>query len=156
MSWEAAGAIGEIVGALAVVATLAYLATQIRQSNRSARIAARLETTRQYTDFIDGLLVNPGLAQVFRRGSAGEALDDSDEEIFRRLMSKCFWYFSAHHFQYSQDALTETDWHQSRMLIARISSRPGVKAWWGENKADFSPQFVAFMDSEIFDAGRAG
>ena len=153
MNWEAAGAIGEIVGALAVVATLAYLATQIRQSNRSARIAARLETTRQYTDFIDGLLVNPELARAFRQGSAGETLNESDDEVFRRLMSKCFWYFSAHHFQYSLNALTETDWHQSRMLIARISSRPGVEAWWGENKQDFSPQFVAFMDSDIFGAG---
>ncbi len=33
MNWEAISAIGEIVGAAAVVATLGYLAFQIRQSN---------------------------------------------------------------------------------------------------------------------------
>lgn len=153
MNWEAAGAIGEIVGAAAVVLTLAYLALQIRQSNKAARIAARLETTRQYADFLDGLLTDPDLARVFREGGEGQALNETDDDIFRRLMSKCFWYFSAHHFQYSLDALTETDWYQSRMLIARISSRPGVEAWWNENKEDFSSQFVAFMDAEIFKAG---
>jgi hypothetical protein len=34
MNWEAIGAIGEILGAVAVVATLGYLATQIKQSRR--------------------------------------------------------------------------------------------------------------------------
>ncbi len=33
MNWEAIGAIGEIVGALAVLATLYYLAIQIKMQN---------------------------------------------------------------------------------------------------------------------------
>ena len=32
MSWEAIGAVGEVVGAVAVLATLLYLAVQIRQN----------------------------------------------------------------------------------------------------------------------------
>ena len=40
MNWEAAGAIGEIVGALAVFITLAYLAVQIRQNTGAVRAAA--------------------------------------------------------------------------------------------------------------------
>lgn len=34
MEWEAVGAIGEVVGALAVVATILYLAIQLRMSNK--------------------------------------------------------------------------------------------------------------------------
>jgi hypothetical protein len=34
MNWEAIGAIGEVGGAIAVVATLLYLAAQIRQNKR--------------------------------------------------------------------------------------------------------------------------
>ena len=37
MNWEAISAIGEIVGATAVVITLGYLAVQIRQSTRVAQ-----------------------------------------------------------------------------------------------------------------------
>ena len=36
MNWDAIGAIGEIIGAIAVVATLAYLAQQIRYSSKIA------------------------------------------------------------------------------------------------------------------------
>ena len=35
MNWDAIGAIGEILGAIAVVATLGYLAVQVRQSKRA-------------------------------------------------------------------------------------------------------------------------
>lgn len=37
MNWDAAGAIGEIIGAVAVVITLAYLARQQAQTNRVAK-----------------------------------------------------------------------------------------------------------------------
>jgi Zn-dependent membrane protease YugP len=40
MNWDAIGAIGEIIGAVAVVFSLIYLATQIRISNRASRQAA--------------------------------------------------------------------------------------------------------------------
>jgi len=40
MNWEALGAIGEIVGAVAVVVTLVYLAVQIRQNTRSAKVCS--------------------------------------------------------------------------------------------------------------------
>ena len=35
MNWDALGAIGEIIGAIAVVITLGFLAIQIRYSTRS-------------------------------------------------------------------------------------------------------------------------
>ena len=41
MNWEAIGAIGEVVGAAGVIATLLYLTSQIRQSTRSERSTNR-------------------------------------------------------------------------------------------------------------------
>ena len=45
MSWDAIGAIGELVGAAAVVVTLVYLALQVRQNNRLMQAQHR-ETNR--------------------------------------------------------------------------------------------------------------
>ena len=45
MNWDAIGAIGEILGALAVVATLFYLAIQIRHS-------ARLSQSQIHTELL--------------------------------------------------------------------------------------------------------
>jgi len=49
MNWEAIGAIGEIAGALAVVASLIYLATQIRQSNKLLNLESRKYVIEQVT-----------------------------------------------------------------------------------------------------------
>jgi hypothetical protein len=43
MNWAAIGAIGEIVGAVAVVVTLAYLAIQVRQNTRMMQREAHLD-----------------------------------------------------------------------------------------------------------------
>ena len=37
MNWEAIGAVGEILGATAVLITLGYLAVQVRQSTRAMK-----------------------------------------------------------------------------------------------------------------------
>jgi len=42
MSWSAVAAVAELLGALAVLASLLYLANQIRQNTAVARSAARL------------------------------------------------------------------------------------------------------------------
>jgi hypothetical protein len=149
MNWDAVGAIAELVGALAVVATLAYLAVQIRQNTMSARVAARLEMTRQFSDYVDGLINNPEANSVFTRGGAGDHLDENDAVLFSRLMHKCFWYLSAMHFQYIAHSLGEDEWHQSKGAMLRIVRTPGVVAWWHANKHAYSPSFVAFVDSEI-------
>ncbi len=41
MNWEAMGAIGETVGAVGVIATLGYLAFQVRQNSNVTRSATR-------------------------------------------------------------------------------------------------------------------
>ena len=48
MNWEAIGALGETVGALAVLVTLVYLAMQIRQNTKTVQAAK----TEVFTDHI--------------------------------------------------------------------------------------------------------
>ena len=46
VNWEAVAAIGQMLGALGVVASLLYLATQVRQNNRASAVAAKLASTQ--------------------------------------------------------------------------------------------------------------
>ena len=62
MNWEAIGAIGEVIGAAAVVITLVYLAIQIRQSNQTNASGIRQSfydyTTRQLLQSVDSTEFN--------------------------------------------------------------------------------------------------
>jgi len=63
MNWDAIGAAGEVLGAIAVFVTLVYLATQIRHAREESRRAlsqARSEANRE--------LIALGLEEKIPRG----------------------------------------------------------------------------------------
>jgi hypothetical protein len=151
VNWDAIGAIGEAVGAAAVVASLLYLAIQVRGSIRASAVEAKLESTRLLNHFIDLLIENPELNDLFMRG-----IDDLDqlskEEYYRfsNMSLKAFWFFSASHFQFKMGTLAEDDFHESRSVLRYWLRRPGCRAWWERlGKDSVSPTFRDFVDSEI-------
>jgi len=83
MNWDAIGAVGEIVGALAVVATLAYLALQVRASTRESEANA-YAVTADHTATIRGQFMEH--ADVWARGNAGAELSPSERIVFDELV----------------------------------------------------------------------
>ncbi len=70
MNWEAVGAIGETVGAVGVIITLIYLATQLRQNTLALRVASIDSTTKVGNDIRTSLLSDPELTAIYTRGLA--------------------------------------------------------------------------------------
>ncbi len=66
MNWEAIGAIGEIVGAAAVVATLGYLALQIRYSSNATK-AQSVQAVQQSMIDIALATMDESWAEVFEQ-----------------------------------------------------------------------------------------
>jgi hypothetical protein len=151
MNWDAIGASAEFAGAVGVVASLLYVATQVRYSNRASTVQAKLETTRFMTDYADLMLENPNLNDVMLRGQ--KSLDSlSSEEVwqFVHLSTKAFWFFSAGHFQFRQGTLPESEWHELRSVAHFWLSGKGCRDWWRTvGRPMFGSEFVAFIDAEI-------
>ena len=74
MNWEAIGAIGEILGAFAVFASLLYLAIQIRHNSRLSEVDLTRRALESYSNF-RGLAIEN--AEVISRDSdSRQSLDD--------------------------------------------------------------------------------
>lgn len=94
MNWEALGAAAELLAAVGVVASLAYLGLQIRQN--SALLAQTAETTRANAAVTSGNLgagllvsiaLDADLARIWRLGqSEPKALNVEEASRFRLLM----------------------------------------------------------------------
>ena len=69
MDWGAVAAVGEILGAVAVVVTLLYLAKQIRQNSRAVEVTALRDTTDQWNHWSELVASSPGLAEIVARGN---------------------------------------------------------------------------------------
>ena len=151
MSWEAIGAVAEAIGALGVIASLLYLATQVRSSTRASAVGAKLESTRLLNDFVENLIQKPELNDLFLRGLADPgSLSKSDYYRFSNMALKAFWFFSAGYFQYRMGTLTEDDWYETQAVLHYWLDRPGGQAWWKKlGRASFGENFREFVDAEI-------
>ncbi len=78
MNWEAIGAIGETAGAVAVVATLFYLAIQIRQNSSS------LDRTNEFAQAESVHNINALYVQIFSALSANAELASNIPTCSRR------------------------------------------------------------------------
>ena len=70
MDWTAIGAIGEVGGAIGVIATLLYLSIQIRQNTRAGLTGSR-DAAGQINMGLMAAVANEGeFADIWRRGLA--------------------------------------------------------------------------------------
>mgnify|MGYP001554919510 FL=1 len=81
MNWDAIGAIGEVLGALGVIATLIYLTTQIRQNTNAMRASSLDSETQISNDVRLGILSDPELTKIYYEGLKNVAsLNDIERE----------------------------------------------------------------------------
>ena len=150
MSIQDWGAIGEIVGALAVVASLIYLAVQIRQSTRqislsleSAKLESFERTIESSNHAREILITNPEVTELFLRGiSSYRNLPDSDKfrcnMLFRNLLS-------AFQGGYIRQLAMGGDPEQLEGTIKSLNTllrNPGVRQWLEEVETDWRPEFA--------------
>ena len=87
MNWEAAGAIGEIIGAIAVVATLAYLAIQIRQQNNTTRFTTTQNLMRQFDEINRLSATDPDFRSTLLY--SGTLSDNESDKLFSIAIMYC-------------------------------------------------------------------
>lgn len=150
MNWEAIAAIGQVLGALGVIASLLYLATQVRQNNRASAVAAKLASTQLLSEFVDSLIADPELMDVWLRGRKNlESLNNIEHFRFVNMCLKAFWFFSAAQFQLRIGTLHEEDWAEFHAVIRFWLEGEGVRTWWQKTgRTRFGKSFVLFIDRE--------
>ena len=150
MNWEAIGAIGEIIGAAAVVLTLGYLAVQIRQNTRVVRLSAFQTTTdRQHQWFVE-LARDPEVARVYSAGLVDpNSLNENERTRFDALvlMQMRNWEDV---FLHHRRALVEDEvWAARYSGIKIFVKEPGMIWVWKRRKLMFTPVFREFMEQEF-------
>jgi hypothetical protein len=145
-NWDAISAISEIIGAVAVVVSLIYVAVQIRQNTRAVR-GATLDaiTAHQQAE----LRWSSDLAAEF--GKALEAPDTlSFEESWRlsEWLSSAFSARQNEYQQYRKGLLDQEVWESIQQIIGIIIGIDWVNDWWDEyGRKNLTREFVAEVEA---------
>ncbi len=131
VNWEAIGAVGEILGAIAVFVTLIYLASQIKQSNNLARFTAMKEILNQFNHLNQMVATDSELRKVLAK--TGDLSADEREQTYNFAMMFCAVWMSvqiAHDNPQLEDAFYESCAEDVKVELDRWPNfRQGVEQW---------------------------
>lgn len=130
MNWDAIGAVGEIIGAFAVVLSLVYLALQIRTQNRETRIAAMHNISVGYRDTL-ATMADRDMAEIIDK-----AIEDYDAltrvESLRIIAwaSRIFRVWEEAYLLFEADQLDHRIWDTIvRQFNGYMAVRPFNEVW---------------------------
>jgi hypothetical protein len=117
MNWAAIGAVGEIVSAIAVLATLIYLAVQIRQSSATQRAQTHQQLAHERTLNLRMLITNKEIRNATAKTQFGKPLTVDEQGIL-------FWFtvlnlraYENELYQHSKGMIEDEELEVQRALL---------------------------------------
>ncbi len=150
MTIQDLGSLGELIAAVATVATLVYLAAQIRQNTRALRSSSFHGVTDSFNQVNMRVANDESLARIFRLGSEDLAQLTDDERVrFGFMFLSAFRVFETLYYQDIQQIGESQLWEAEKTTMVALLSGSGARGWWDSNPLSFTPSFRAFVGREI-------
>lgn len=148
MSLEQVLAASQVVGAIAVVASLVFVGFQLRQHTRAVRASTSQAHSAMYHDIVASVIESGEVASIWRRGLSEVASLNPDELVrFIAFASSFFRFYEASHVQWARGQLDNEHWHTIEQQARSLSGQPGIVAWWKLRRHWHSAAFQAWFDS---------
>jgi hypothetical protein len=157
VNWDAIGAIGDLVGGMAVVLSLIYVGYQIRQSSRQIELSSRnieastyLETGNSFSRWQTLIAADELLADLYLRGLAAEELSQTEALRFSFLLDTLLIAYENNYHQFQIGAVQRDSLEVNGENLKRILGSPGGSRWWTRRApAMLTPEFRAAVDARL-------
>jgi hypothetical protein len=155
MTLENFANLAEVIGVVAVLASLIFVGVQIRQNTVQAKDANRLARAQMHQQIADGFtqvmsfmtqVDNKVIEDLFLDGDP-KALSRADLQRFTATMMGLWKHLENVFYQQKEGFVSEAYWQSTCNYISLMIMRPGARWWWEERKAVFASEFVEFVDA---------
>jgi hypothetical protein len=147
VNWDAIGAVAELLGAIGVIASLWYLAQQIRHNTRSVRAASYQSWFASYDSFSNLLLGNADFdALLHRAASSADGLTPDERRRFLGVLRRGFRQFESLYYQHREGMIDPELFESWLSIYERSAQGPLFEEFWSADQSIFSAAFREFVD----------
>ena len=157
MNWDAIGAIGEIVGAIAVVVSLVYVAYQVRQNTAALKVSTLQDLIANQTSAQNVVASSPQVAELWQRADdAYDELTPAEHKQFMMFIISMLNVLVSARSNYEAGLQSEEVWKGwIRGYALVIKSSPGWQREWANLREVYVPLIGNVVD-EIMSESEAG
>ena len=150
LTLEQAYYISQLIGTLAVIISLVYVAKQIRQNTNTIKLNSAQNLSHELRESLALLASDAELSGIHLR--AMRDIDDlAPVEKFRFyiLLNNIFRVYENAYYQYTQGTVDSGVWAGifGNMNVTKATS--GYQAFWRERRMIFGEKFQDFYDTEV-------
>lgn len=150
MNWNAISAASELVGVVLIVASMIYVARQIRQTNTMMRVGAASERLERDYEIVLPIIESGELAEIWLKGEKEFAdLGPADKQrlVFFERRAIMLWN---HQYQLRhQGLMPDANWYETIWIIQTIGRREALREAWAIFRDAFEPRFQTFIDEQF-------
>ncbi len=146
MNWDAIGAIGEIIGALAVVVSLTYLAKQIRAQSNETRFAAMHDISVGYRDALANLADESTASVIDKAITDYNSLTQVETLRIIAVIGRIFRVWEEAFIQHEAGRLEERTWQSMLKQFQGYMDVLPFQKVWAIRREYFDPEFGRFVD----------
>ena len=145
MNWDALGAIGEIVGALAVVVTLVFLTRQLSEHTKGLKLQALQSTFDSWDNLLKELQDPNGVGPALGKAQRNEELNEDEKHALN------FWYRRALnvndkvHYLHKIGSADEFNHGAFERNLPYIVNNKFFEEWWSQSKNRYSKRFQDYI-----------
>ena len=148
MNWDAIGAIAEMLGSIAVVVTLVFLAAQLRSNSAMVRNSVLQSQASAMSDWASRLAGDPELYDLYRRGLLDESdLTKEERGRFDMLLIQVFQSVGTLHQQHVNGGMDKATWVANLRTMGASFDTPGGRASWDRQKYMLDDRFQAEVEA---------
>jgi hypothetical protein len=141
LNWEAISAVGEIVGATAVVVSLIYLAAQIRHNTSVTRSSVRHALTERAMSAAAPLVAYENLTRLLQRSIDGEKLEGYEDLRLNAWVYMLMRNWENIHYQHLTGLLSDTEWGAFQRNLKLLLQIPACQEYWDAEQEIYTDAF---------------
>jgi len=147
MDWTLVGALGELLGAVAVVVSLVYLSRQVHQNTTAVQTANAVTVQGNFQQLARMFYTDREMGDIVLRAMK----DDDDMTPADRIAAYAYFFdflktAELAYYEFRNGDLDPQLWEASFEFYHAYFTTPGFKAYWAERRSAFIPMFREAMD----------